>query len=226
MKTATVSTLASMPRVNLLPPEIAERQKVRQVQIGVVAGVAVVAVGVGALAVQSKGGVSKAKQDLAAAQATQITLQNQLNKLQYVTQTGLLRDSAEATLTQATATEVHWSDYLADISVQIPSTMWVTQMTLSEKLAPGSLSSPNSAPQQIGSVSIAATTLSNSQPQYVHNGVAAWLDAASKEKGFASPWFSSSQEAYIGSVKVSNFTSTVNLTSDALTKRCAEPGVC
>ena len=102
----------------------------------------------------------------------------------------------------------------------------MTQMTFAENVAPGSLLSPNSAPEKIGSVSIAATTLSNSQPQYVHNGVAAWLDAASKEKGFASPWFSNSQEAYIGSVKVSNFTSTVNLTSDALTKRCAEPGVC
>jgi Tfp pilus assembly protein PilN len=226
VKTATVSTLATMPRVNLLPPEIAERQKVRQVQIGVVAGVAIVAVGVGALAVQGRGGVSKAKDDLAAAQATQTSLQGQLNKLQFVTQTGELRDSAEATLTQATATEIHWSDYLADISVQIPSTMWVTQMTFAENLTPGSLPSPDAAPQQVGSLSIAATSLSSTQPQYVHNGVAAWLDAASKEKGFASPWFSNAQEAFIGSTKVSNFTSTVNLTSDALTKRCAQPGVC
>lgn len=226
MKTATVSTLATMPRVNLLPPEIAERQKVRQIQFGVIAGVAVVAVGVGALAVQSRGGVSKAKDELAAAQVKQASLQNQLNKLQYVTQTGELRDSAEATLTQATATEVHWSDYLADISVQIPPTVWVTQMTFAENVSPGSLPSPAAAPQQVGSVSIAATALSSSQAQSAHNGVAAWLDAATKEKGFASPWFSNAQEAYIGSTKVSNFTSTVNLTSDALTKRCAQPGVC
>jgi Tfp pilus assembly protein PilN len=226
VKTATVTGLATLPKVNLLPPEIAEKHKVQQVQVGVGAAVLAVIVAMGFLYTQGKGSVSDAKASLATAQAQQTVLQGQINKLQYVTHTATQLDSAEATLTQATATEIHWSDYLGDLSLVIPSSVWVTQMTFSENVAPGSLANPGSAGPVVGNVSLAGTALSNSGSQFAHNGVASWLDATTKEKGFASAWFSNAQEAYIGSVKVSNFASTVNLTSDALTKRCAQPGVC
>jgi len=226
VKTATLTGLATLPRVNLLPPEIAEKHKVQQVQIGVGAAVLAVIVAMGFLYTQGKGSVDNAKGSLASAQSQQTALQGQINKLQYVTQTATQLDSAEATLTQATATEIHWSDYLGDLSLVIPSTVGVTQMTFTEALAPGTLSNPSAAGPIVGNVAITGTGLSNNGSQFVHNGVAAWLDAATKEKGFASAWFSNAQEAYIGSVKVSNFASTVDLTPDALTKRCAQPGVC
>jgi hypothetical protein len=135
-------------------------------------------------------------------------------------------DGAEATLTQATATEIHWSDYLADMSVVTPRDVWVTNMHFAESVPVGSLVSPAQAPALVGTLTVSATGLSAAKNLLPYNGVADWLDATAKEKGFAGAWLSSTQESFIGTKKVATFNSTLNLTSDALTKRCAEPGVC
>jgi hypothetical protein len=93
-------------------------------------------------------------------------------------------------------------------------------------VAPGSLATPASAPPSVGSVQISGSAVEPGGFSYAHNGVAAWLDKAVTEKGFANPWFAQSAESFIGTTKVASFTSSMTLTSDALTKRCAQSGVC
>jgi Tfp pilus assembly protein PilN len=225
VKTLTATTLANLPGVNLLPPEIHERQRLRQVQLGL--GVAVLAAvgGVVLLYMSGEGSVTTAQAGLATAQAQQVTLNHKISGLQFVSQAQSAVDASEASLTQATSTEIHWSDYLADLATLLPNGVWVSQVSFSESVGPGSLASPADAPALVGAVQISGTA---TVPGFsnAHNGVAAWLDAAVKEKGFANPWFAQSAESFIGSTKVAAFTSSLTLTSDALTKRCAQPGVC
>jgi Tfp pilus assembly protein PilN len=222
----TMATLANMPRVNLLPPEIRENQRLRRVQLVLALGVVLTLAGVGLLYVNGQSGVSSAKNALANQQQKQTALQAKLNSLQYVTQIKAAGDSAEAALTQATATEVHWSEYLSDLSLTVPHDVWLTSVSFTEAVPAGSLLTAAQAPATVGSMQIAATTLTTNAPGASHNGVADWLDAAVKEKGFADVWFTGSQEAFIGPKRVATFTSSLNLTSDALTKRCTQPGVC
>ena len=64
MSTLTIDRLATLPRVNLLPPEIEEQRRFRKVQIGLGAGV-VAAVGVvGALTLLASGAVGDAQHRL------------------------------------------------------------------------------------------------------------------------------------------------------------------
>jgi len=226
VKTLTATTLANLPGVNLLPPEIHERQRLRQVQLGL--GVAVLAAvgGVALLYVSGESSVTTAQAGLATAQAQQAKLNQDIAKLQYVSQAQSSVDASEAALTQATSSEIHWSDYLADLATLLPTGVWVSQVSFSESVPPGSLANPADAPASVGSVQITGTATVPGGFSNVHNGVAAWLDAAVKEKGFANPWFAQSAESFIGSTKVATFSSSLTLTSDALTKRCAQPGVC
>lgn len=224
MKTLTTTSLATLPRVNLLPPEIHERRRLQRLQIGLGAVVVLSVFGVGFMYMSGQSAVTTAKARVADAQNTQTKLSAQIQKLQYVTQTRSAKDAAEAALTQATASEIHWSDYLADMSVVVPPGVWVTQLSFVENVQPGSLTNPTAAPPTVGTVTVTATTLPEGGA--AHNGVASWLDATVKEKGFSSPWYGSSTESYIGPQKVATFASNINVTSDALTKRCIQPGVC
>src|SRR5436305_11153156 len=70
-----------LPRVNLLPPEIAEAARFRRFQLAMAgAGVAAVAI-VAGLTYSAHSGVTSAKSQLASAQAEHAQLQTQLDSL-------------------------------------------------------------------------------------------------------------------------------------------------
>ncbi len=93
-------------------------------------------------------------------------------------------------LTQATASTIPFSTYLADLSLLTPKNVWFTSVTLTATVTPGSITDAASAPATVGSVSFSGQALA-------HNDVATWLDNAAKEVGFANPYFSSSTESLI-----------------------------
>jgi Tfp pilus assembly protein PilN len=214
----TTTGTHTLPSVNLLPPEIEERRQLQRTQAAVAGIVALSVVGVGFLYVQGGSGVTSAKSDLAATQSQQAVLQSKLSSLQYVSQAASQKGAAEATLTEAMASEIQWSHYLADLIVITPTSVWFTTITLTDSVAAGSLASPSQA-TAVGTISFSGDALS-------HDNVADWLDSAVKEPGFTDPTFSSSTEQYIGTKKVVTFSSNVQLDADALSKRCAQPGVC
>ena len=215
----TATRLVALPRVNLLPPEIAERKQAQRIQAGL-ALVVVIAVGaVGLLYNQGSSSVSDAQTRLTTAQSQQTSLQAEKAKLSYVTTAKSDEDVANAALTQAMGSDIQWSNYLADLSVILPAHAWFTSISMTESVAAGSLPSVASAPATVGSISFAGDGIS-------HNDLAAWLDAASKEKGFANPYFSQSQQTFIGKTSVAQFAATVDVSADALSSRCAQPGSC
>src|SRR4051794_21694029 len=121
-----------MPRVNLMPPEIAEAARFRRFQLAmggaVLGAVAVVA----ALYMQAHGGVAGAQKQVDEAQAQNTTLQGQLARLQSVQDVYTQVSSREAMLSQAMGGEIRWSRYLNDLALRMPDHVWLTNVTATE----------------------------------------------------------------------------------------------
>lgn len=208
-----------MPRVNLLPPEIAEKAALRKAQLAMGGvGLAAVAV-VGVLTMNASAKVSDAEQAKAEAVATGAKLQTDVRALQNVRDVYAQVDSARATIAGAMSTEVLWSSYLHDLTLTIPENVWLTTYTValtqSGQGAPAAVAAGPVLEPGLGTITIAGTA-------FDHDDVASWLESLAKQKGYANPYFTQSTEAMIGSRTVVNFTSTVNVTPAALANRYAK----
>ena len=121
-------------------------------------------------------------------------------------------------LTEAMGDQIKWSDYLTDLSIKVPDGVWLTNVNANETAGPGGTTPASAAPglidPGIGSITFSCTAFS-------HDDVAAWLDMLSKERGWATPYFTNSTEALIGSKTIYNFSSSVNITSAAPNGRYA-----
>jgi Tfp pilus assembly protein PilN len=211
------TTTAVAPKVNLLPPEIAEKARLRKAQLAMAGtGLAAVAV-VGLLYTQQTAKVSEARAAKDEAVATNVDLQTELHKLDNVQQTRVKVDAAKATLASAMAQEVTWSTYLHDMTLTIPEEVWLT--SFNAQVNPPVTTPGATAPvldPGIGVVTINGVAFS-------HDDVAAWLESLAKEKGYANPYFTQAVEGEINKRTVVNFTSTVNLTPAALSGRYTNP---
>ena len=225
--TSTTSTrVFDLPRVNLLPPEIFEKRQLQRAQAALGVVVLAAVVGVGFVYVSGGSAVTDAKSRLQNAQATQTQLQAKVNKVSYVTAEAAQAQAAQGMLTQATGSAIPFSTYLADLSLLTPKNVWFTSVTLTSSVQPGSVTPGATAPATVGTITFAGQALA-------HNDVAAWLDSAAKEVGFADPYFTSSTESVVPGTGAATgiatktwdtFSSSVNLTSAALCS--AQPGKC
>ena len=207
------SGLVALPKVNLLPPEIAESARFRRVQMGL-AGGALAAIGVVAmLYVGASGSLSEANTELAASQATGSQLQAETAKYNDVTAVYAQAAAAEAMLTQAMGEEVRYSQFLNDLSLTVPENVWVKELTFTQA----------ATEPVLGSTEPGIGTVTFSGVGFKHDDVAVWLESLAKQKGYANPYFSSSTEALIGTRTTVNFSSTATLTPDALSKRYTAP---
>jgi len=224
--TTTSTRVVDLPRVNLLPPEIFERRQLQRAQAGLGVVVLAALVAVGLVYISGGAAVTDAKSRLAASQQTQIDLQKQISKVNYVTEQANQDDQAKAMLTQATATEIPFSTYLADLGLLTPKNVWFTSVTLASSLPAGTLRTSASAPAAVGSVTFGGQAVA-------HNDIATWLDNAAKEGGFANPYFTTSTETLVPGTGAATkipaktwvtFSSSVALTSASLCG--AETGKC
>jgi Tfp pilus assembly protein PilN len=221
--TQTVQTagVAAMPRVNLMPPEIAEAERFRRLQAVMVLAVLVAVAIVAGLYMHARSGVSAAKQQLSLAQAQHDSLQTKLNGLSQVSATYDAVRSKQALLQQAMGQEIRWSYVLNDLSFRVPVNVWLTNVSATESTAPGATtsSSSSSTTPLPGAPSATIGAIEFDGVAMKHDNVAAWLDALAKEKGFTQPTFSGSTESVIGSRGVTNFKSSVLLDPAALSNR-------
>jgi Tfp pilus assembly protein PilN len=222
MSTLTIDRLATLPKVNLLPPEIEEERRFRKVQVGLGAAV-VAAVGlVGALTLSANGGVADAQSDLDAAKAQQSRLTAQ--KQQYA-EVPLVYAEVEATraqLSQAMGQEIRWSYFLNDLSLKVPSKVWLTSMTVTQEVDPaaatgataatGTTETPEYLTEGLGTITFEGRG-------YRHNDVAAWLDALAKQKGLTQPYFTNSTKDAVGDENSVKFSSQATITEQALSQR-------
>jgi Tfp pilus assembly protein PilN len=205
--------LATLPRVNLLPPEIGERRRFRRVQYGLGTGV-LAAVGAVALAfVVASGSVNAAGEELDAASATGAQLQAETAKYADVTAVYAQAAAAQAMLTEAMGTEIRYSRFLSDLSLSVPENVWLTSLSFTQ--APVEPAVGGTEPG-VGTVTVAGKGFS-------HDDVALWLESLAGQSTYADPYFSSSTETLIGERKAVEFSSTASLTPEALSGRYTQP---
>lgn len=217
-ETQVTTLTAAFPRVNLLPPEIAETQRLRRVQAGLglaaLASVAAVAL----LYLQAGSAVSAAQQQLSAAQAQQTSLQTQLARYNDVQQVAAQVQAAKAMYATAMGPAIDWAGYLNDLTLSIPDNVWLTSVSATESAtAPGAPApSTGLVPSGIGTINFAGVAFSRYD-------VANWLDSLAKEPGYTFPYVSNVSETTIGPRVVVNFSSSVVLTPQAETGVAISP---
>lgn len=212
-ETVDFGTPVVLPRVNLLPPEIADRVRFRRIQYGLGGGV-LAAVGVVALLfVAALGSASAADEELAAATDAGTGLQAQTAKYADVRAVYAQAAAADGMLTKAMGEEVRFSQFLSDLSLTKPANVWLTQATFAQ--APVAPAGGATVPS-VGNVTFTAKA-------YEHDDVAAWLESLAKQKGYSSPYLTSSTKSVIGKREVVEHESVVLLTPEALSGRFTKP---
>jgi Tfp pilus assembly protein PilN len=197
-----------LPRVNLLPPEIAERAAFRKVQGMLGAAVLAVLVLIGLVVMSASRGVTSAEEELAASQSETTRLKKQQASYANVGAIYAAADAAQAQLVTAMGDELRFSQLLTDLSLSIPSSVWVGNVSLATSAPATSLS---------GKPTVGTFTVSGIG--FSHEDVALWLEAVANLKTYADPYFSSSSEALLGKRVIVNFSSTASITPAALSGR-------
>jgi Tfp pilus assembly protein PilN len=121
-----------MTRVNLLPPEVLEKRQSERRIVWVVAGALVLAVvlagiwGIGSYMESAK------RDELAAIQQQTAAIQAQADQLAVFEQRASEMEERKATVLAALGGRVDWAKLLDELSLVLPSDLWVQTMTLSE----------------------------------------------------------------------------------------------
>jgi len=209
-----------MSQVNLLPPELRQRQRLRRLtSLVVLAGVGLLAV-VGLFYVLQVMNLGRVEEQLLAQESRNADLQAVIDELQPFAdlQTALQR---KRDLTDAVfANEVSWSGFLRDISRLIPSDAYLTDLTGSLNVATASQGEP---PEE-GSAGLIGSISFNGLARDI-DSLAVWLTRLEQVAGWVNPWAASAQLAEAESgVSAYQFSGSVDLSRDAVTKRGSRGG--
>ena len=202
-----------MRQINLLPPEIAQRRRVREVTLLIgAAGLALVGLLVVVFIVQAAR-VASERGKLEDVKRQNATLQAQVNQLQSFAQDQQALQNKKTLLATLTQNEVRWSVILSDLSIKIPSEVWLTSFTGTVQAAP--TSGPPPKTQTVGSISFNGST-------FTHLDVAKWLSRLADVDEFSFPYLTLSAKGGAGATGLVTFNSTVDLSQAALRRN--QPG--
>jgi len=186
MSTSTLapSTVAAFPRVDLLPPEIAEERRFRSIRALLGLAVVLTVIAVGGLYYLSHSRIADAQAGVDAAQQRTTLLQAQINKFAYVPKVYAQVSAAQAELTLATGTEVNYSYVLNDISLTAAANRNVYLSGLQ-------IAQSSGAQGATGDVGIGTVEMDGSAVAI--KDVATWLDSLAATRNFG--------DAYLGNVQ-------------------------
>ncbi|MFL6100771.1 MAG: PilN domain-containing protein [Actinomycetales bacterium] len=202
---------ATLPRVNLLPPEVHQARQLRRLQAGLGVGVAAVALAVGGFYFLQTQAAGDAQESLNQVAAKGSTLTAQKAQYAQVPRTLSAIEAAESARQNAMANDVQWYRYLNDLSYVTPKNAWF--LTVDISLNQSGVVNVN----PVAHASIATVTVTGAAK--VHNDVASWLNSASKESGWTDAYFTNSQKQDMNGETFVQFSSTANVTDDALSHR-------
>ena len=219
MSTLTATRTATLPRVNLLPPEIEQERRFRRIQLGLGAGVLASLGVVAALFLAANGQVTDAEEKLSDSERQTTRLESQAAEYSQVPLVYSQVEAARSQLELAMGKEIRWSFYLNDLSLKTPNRVWLTTMTVAATDASAAAPAPPAAGTAAAYINPGVGSVSFEGKAMKHNDVAAWLDSLAKQKGYDQPYFTESTKEEIGGREVLKFKSQVSVTPDALSKR-------
>jgi Tfp pilus assembly protein PilN len=208
---------AQAPRVNLLPDEIARAIRLRETKTMIVVGLAAVAAGVGAVTYFAMQDAGNAQDALTTAQATNAQLQGEAAKYEDVPAHYAKLQMAQNQLATAMADEVRYSYLLNDLSLTIPTGVWVHQLSVTQ---PVGAAGGDSVKGSWGTEGIASIQFQGEATSLTQ--VSAWLDSLARARAYTDPYVSNAARKNPGDPSSSfTFSSDVTVTSKALSNRYA-----
>lgn len=202
-------------RINLLPPEVRQRQRIRRQTAAVIAAGVVVLAGVAALYFLQQLRLVGVNNDLEDQRATNARIQAQINDLRRFDELQREVEASRGMLTTLMANEIQWSGVLRDISLVVPSDVWLAGMT-GQTNEGGQLAPPTQGGAATGQGLVGQITFNGFSLD--HRAVALWLARLDDVRGFANPWLSNAQKTDVGTHKVVQFTSSVDLSQQAVAR--------
>ena len=198
-------------RINLLPPEIYERQRIRRRTAAVVAVGVIVLAAVGAFYFLQVLRLNEVEDDIAAQEAQNAQLRAQIAELQEIDALIMEIEATRGLLSSLLADRVLWSGVLRDISLVIPGQAWLNGVN-GQVGVPGA---EGTEPAQPGAL---VGQISFNGFAFTHRDVALWLSRLEDVRGFVNPWLSNSTKTDIGTQEAVQFTSSVDLSEQALAR--------
>jgi Tfp pilus assembly protein PilN len=209
---------ATVPRVNLLPPEVLEGRRFRRTQVklaGALAGAALLA---GAATMWAQMGVSAATQEGESVAARTSQLRAQEATYAEVPRVLAKVDAAKVAREQAMASDVLWYRFLDELAVATPTSVWLGTLDISMTDNPAAATAKDAlSPAGLGEVTVSGTA--SVMPE-----VASWLTAVGTVHGLDTSRLQSAtrkEEAGTAGAKTAKvaFTTAVSVTADALSHR-------
>lgn len=202
-----------MSQVNLLPPELRQRQATRRTtSLAIAGGVAALALVV-LFSFLKSNELSQKRDELAAQQAVNARVTAQIAELQKFGQLQSQLSAKEQLITTVFANEVSWSGILLDVSRVIPADAYLT--TFSGQIAPPAADTGASTGGLVGSLTFGGNVKGA-------DTLAAWLTRLEQVNGWVNVWANSASESG-PFTRIYQFQSGVDLSQDVVTKRGKGP---
>ena len=173
-----------MTQVNLLPSDVRQRLRTRQLTVLVGMVAAIVVAGLLAFYVLQSNKLSSANNDLTAAKSHNAALQAQVNSLSRFQQLADQRDAQKTTVSTAKSGTVRFSGVMHDLSMAIPSTVYLNSVTANLQLGDGA-SIAETTSGIVGSIQFQGSASD-------HLSVALWLTRLAQVTGWDNSWITGS----------------------------------
>jgi Tfp pilus assembly protein PilN len=192
-------------QVNLLPPEILQRQKRQRLTYMVAGGGAVAIVLILGFYVMQAGTLSGVHDDISGQQRSNAAVQTQIGQLQQFATLQTEAQQKDRLLDSAFADEASFSSMLQDVSRVIPSDAYLTTLTIQ-------VTPPQ--PGAATATSFVGTIAAAGQAASVQT-LSSWLTRLESVRGWENPWLTSITKAN----GVYTFAGGADLSKDVLTSR-------
>lgn len=202
-----------MTQVNLLPPEIRQRQRRRQTAILVAGAGGIVLALIFAFYVIQIGKLGDVNDDIAAQQQVNNQLQTQIADLQKFEDLQTQAQAKQALLDAAFADEVSFSGLLTDVSRVVSTNQYLTN--LSVQLNTGTATDTSGV---VPPSAFVGTIAADGQTDTIET-LATWLERLAMVNGWVNPWVTTIDRSSEGGTTVITFTGGSDLTRDVITER-------
>jgi Tfp pilus assembly protein PilN len=203
-------------QVNLLPPELRERQAIRRTtSLVVAAGLAALAL-IGIFYVFQVQRLSQVQSDLEAQQSANARLVSQIASLREFAALQAELAAKEALIDVIFVNEVSWSSALLDVSRVIPDASYLTNLTgqIVATVAGEVVAEPTGGTPEttlVGNMTFAGVANQTET-------IATWITRLEEVQGWVNAWVDSAQEDAPGS-RIYTFSNGLDLTQEAVTER-------
>ena len=205
-----------MSQVNLLPPELRERQAIRRTtSLVVAAGLAALAL-IGIFYVFQVQRLSQVQSDLEAQQSANARLVSRIASLREFAALQAELAAKEALIDVIFVNEVSWSSALLDVSRVIPDASYLTNLTgqIVATVAGEVVAEPTGGTPEttlVGNMTFAGVANQTET-------IATWITRLEEVQGWVNAWVDSAQEDAPGS-RIYTFSNGLDLTQEAVTER-------